>query len=64
MQEKAVREIRQVIGENPKELTLEDLHQLEYLDMCIKDVLRLFPIAPIILRRITEDYQFGKLYVT
>lgn len=62
LQEKAVTEIRRIVGEDFRDLALEDIYKLEYLDMCIKDVLRLFPVAPAILRRITEDYQIGNLY--
>nr|XP_023025557.1 cytochrome P450 4c3-like [Leptinotarsa decemlineata] len=63
-QKKAVEEIRKVIGENPREVTIQDLRELEYLDMCVKDVLRLFPIAPFMLRKVTEDYKLGKYILT
>ncbi|CAH1281073.1 unnamed protein product, partial [Diabrotica balteata] len=59
-QAKAVDEIKNVIGEKPREITLEDVYKLEYLDMCVKDVLRLFPIAPIILRKSIEDYHLDE----
>lgn len=62
LQEKAAEEIRNIIGETPRELTLEDMYKLEFLDRCIKEVLRLFPIAPAIIKRVLEDYDLGKVY--
>lgn len=59
-QEKAAYEIKCVIGEKCKQLTLADIYKLEYLDMCVKDILRLFPIAPFIIKRVTEEYQIGR----
>ncbi|KAG5891754.1 hypothetical protein JTB14_012488 [Gonioctena quinquepunctata] len=59
-QEKAAREIGAIIGDEPRDVTLKDINKMEYLDMCIKDVLRLFPIAPYILRRTLEDYILDK----
>ncbi|CAG9765182.1 unnamed protein product [Ceutorhynchus assimilis] len=56
-QEKAAQEIRTIFGETPREVTTEDIPKLCYIDMCIKEVLRLFPIAPIILRQCTEDFE-------
>lgn len=54
-----MEEVRSVIGEEPRQITLEDLTNLKYLDMCLKESLRLFPIAPFILRRVTEEFTIG-----
>ncbi|XP_023311566.1 cytochrome P450 4c3-like [Anoplophora glabripennis] len=59
-QEKAVEEIRSVIGESPRPIALDELNKLIYLDMCLKDVMRLFPIAPFIIRRPLSDFSLGK----
>ncbi|KAJ8924048.1 hypothetical protein NQ315_006825 [Exocentrus adspersus] len=59
-QTKAVKEIKSVIGTTPRQLNLDELNKLTYLDMCIKDVMRLFPIAPFILRRTLTDYVLDK----
>ncbi|XP_060524435.1 uncharacterized protein LOC132700875 [Cylas formicarius] len=56
-QQKAAAEVREVFGETPRPVTPEDLTKLPYLSMCIKDAQRLFPIAPYILRRCTEDFE-------
>ncbi|CAG9768804.1 unnamed protein product, partial [Ceutorhynchus assimilis] len=56
-QEKAAKEIREIFGETPRPVTMQDINKLNYLDMCIKDTLRLFPIAPVILRKCTDDFK-------
>nr|ALD15911.1 cytochrome P450 [Dendroctonus armandi] len=55
-QERAAKEIMEVFGETPSTPSWEALSKLQYLDMCLKDVLRLFPIGPIILRKCTSDF--------
>lgn len=58
LQNKAYCEIRDIIGEQvPDNITIDDLNKLTYLDRCLKDVFRLFPIAPYILRRVNEDFE-------
>ena len=58
-QEKVVREMRNVLGKDIHNLNVEDLTKLPFLDMCVKDVLRLFPIGPYIFRKNLEDQQLG-----
>nr|XP_053637333.1 cytochrome P450 4C1-like [Cherax quadricarinatus] len=36
-------------------VTWEDVHQLKYTEMCIKEALRIFPPAPFISRKLEED---------
>ncbi|KAL1500940.1 hypothetical protein ABEB36_006355 [Hypothenemus hampei] len=55
-QDKAVKEIEETIGKS-KIPTLEDVPKLKYIDSCLKEVLRLFPIAPLIIRKCSEDYK-------
>lgn len=54
-QKRAAEEIREVFGETPRNVTVDDIPKLKYLDMCLKDVLRLVPIAPLMLRKVIED---------
>lgn len=37
----------------------EDLQHMDYLDRIIKETLRLFPVVPVIARRLTEDLRMG-----
>lgn len=62
-QKLAAEEIRSVFGDKPTEINHEDLSKLHYLDMCIRDVLRLIPIAPIILRRTIEDFSIDNVVI-
>lgn len=56
VQQKAFEEIRKVIGDDiRKEITLKDLNELQYLELVIKETLRLFPAVPFIGRKIKED---------
>jgi hypothetical protein len=55
----AVKELRDVVGDK-KSLDMDDVSKLKYLEMCIKETLRLFPVAPFVLRETTEDFQLGE----
>lgn len=59
IQKKAAQEVYDVIGSLPNKVELTDLAKLKYLEMCIKEVMRLFPIAPYLMREPSEDCQIG-----
>lgn len=46
---------------NPRSVPVkyEDLQHMDYLDRVIKETLRLFPVVPVIARRLTEDLRMG-----
>lgn len=52
-------EIQQVFGDSERNATLEDLHQLNYLEMVIKESLRLYPSVPYMSRSLTTDLIIG-----
>lgn len=61
VQRKVIKEIYDVIGEdNTTPVTLQMLNELHYLDIVLKEVLRMFPSAPIIGRMIEEDFTIGR----
>lgn len=61
MQRKCFEEIQRVIGGNKdKPVTLQDLQNLSYLDLVIKETLRLYPSVPLIGREITEETSISK----
>jgi len=54
IQEKCQKEIDDVMGDSTK-VTSEIISQLKYLDMVIKESLRVYPSVPTIGRKLTED---------
>lgn len=59
-QQKAFEEIRTVIGVDvSKPVTQKDLNDLHYLDLVIKETLRLFPSVPFFGRKINENVEIG-----
>lgn len=56
IQQKAFDEIRNVIGDDiTKSVELKDLNELSYLELVIKETLRLYPSVPFIGRKINEN---------
>lgn len=52
-------ELKEVIGKDrSKMLTLQDIHKLKYLDLVAKEVLRLYPSAPMVSRVTLEDVHY------
>ncbi|XP_023938237.2 cytochrome P450 4C1 isoform X2 [Bicyclus anynana] len=54
-QERLYKEIVSVVGNKDVPVTNEDIKQMQYLDMVFKEVIRLFPIAGLLQRTVTED---------
>ncbi len=47
-------------GDSDREPTMDDLRDMKYLEMCIKEALRVLPTVPMIAREITEDTEVCK----
>lgn len=61
VQRKCFQEIRDVLGDDrTKSATLNDLNNLNYLDLVIKETLRIFPSVPLIGRRLQEELVIGE----
>lgn len=56
VQRKLNEEIEQVIGNG--EVTFKVINELKYLDLVIKETMRLYPPVPIIARRLFEEVEF------
>ncbi|XP_064212412.1 cytochrome P450 4g15 isoform X1 [Tribolium castaneum] len=62
IQDKVVEELSEVLS-NKTCVTLDELSKLNYLDMCLKESMRLFPVAPFIFRDTTEEFQLENLTI-
>lgn len=60
IQRKVYAEQQQLMGENFKdEATFQQIADMQYLDMVIKESLRLYPSVPIVARRTEKDYDIN-----
>ncbi|XP_037041423.1 cytochrome P450 4d1-like [Bradysia coprophila] len=61
VQRKCFQEIRDVLGDDPmRPVTLKDLNNLRYLDLIIKETLRIFPPIPMLGRRNLKEASIGE----
>lgn len=63
VQAKVHEEIDRVLGRDGsknKQITSAQLTQLKYLELCIKESLRIYPSVPLIGRKIVEELKLGK----
>ncbi|KAG5864736.1 hypothetical protein JTB14_027757 [Gonioctena quinquepunctata] len=60
VQKKAIEEQRRIFGKlEDARPTLTNLQEMKYLDLVIKETLRLYPSVPFIARKIPEDFEWG-----
>ncbi|KAF6036917.1 CYP4V2 [Bugula neritina] len=62
-QKKCQQELDEAIGNPSKDITMDDLPKLKYLECCIKESMRLLPPVPLIGRQLEEDTTFGEYVV-
>lgn len=61
-QDRILEELNEVIPDfGDKEITIDQLKKLKYMESVIKEVLRLYPSAPFIGRQINEPLTIGKI---
>jgi cytochrome P450 family 4 len=64
-QQKCIDELDEIFGnDKQRSPTINDLRSMKYLEMCIKETLRLYPSVPVIARTISEDIKVGKHILT
>ena len=63
-QQKCFEEIQQVFGtDKTKPVTYEDLNKLHYVELCIKETLRMFPSVPLLGRKVTEECEISECFL-
>ncbi|XP_044739837.1 cytochrome P450 4C1-like [Chrysoperla carnea] len=64
IQNKVYDEIFSIFGDSDRSIELEDLPKLEYLEMVIKESLRLYPVVPLIFRELSSDIKIDNYILT
>jgi Cytochrome P450 len=63
VQDKVYDEIYSIFGDSDRPVEMEDLAKLTYMEQVLKETLRLFPVGPVFLRKVTEEIQIGKTLI-
>ncbi|XP_013113990.2 probable cytochrome P450 4aa1 [Stomoxys calcitrans] len=59
-QSKCEEEIERIFGDDNRAPSMQDLREMRYLEMCIKESLRLYPSVPLIARKLGEEVRLSK----
>lgn len=60
LQQRLFEEMKCIDLEDEVDITQNDLAHLKYLDMFIKETMRIFPSVPFLTRTIASDIKLGK----
>ncbi|KAL4123114.1 hypothetical protein QTP88_015344 [Uroleucon formosanum] len=64
IQDKVYNEIYDIFGDSDETITMEDTTRLVYLEQVLKEILRMYPAAPLLLREIQGDLKiFSNNYI-
>ncbi|KAH8416204.1 hypothetical protein KR222_011010, partial [Zaprionus bogoriensis] len=58
-QEQCQDELERIFEYSNRAPTMSDLREMRYLEMCIKEALRLYPSVPLIARKLGEEVRLG-----
>ncbi|XP_065201761.1 cytochrome P450 4C1-like [Planococcus citri] len=61
IQDKVYKEQELIFGDSDREVTADDIKQMDYLEQVLKEVLRLFPLVPFFFRTAQEDVALGDI---
>uniref|UniRef100_A0A336JYZ5 CSON009146 protein n=1 Tax=Culicoides sonorensis TaxID=179676 RepID=A0A336JYZ5_CULSO len=64
LQRKAQNEIDTFLAKNGGTITYDLIHEMTYLEACVKETLRKFPGLPVLLRECTKDYKIPNSKLT
>nr|CAD7416098.1 unnamed protein product [Timema poppensis] len=57
IQDKVVKELDSILGDSDRDANYRDIQEMKYLEMVIKEILRLFPSVPAFVRNLQEDVE-------
>lgn len=60
VQEKALQELKRVFVDESIAIDYDSIKQLQYLDMVIKETLRLYPVIPYIGREVSQNVKLSE----
>lgn len=63
IQEKVFQEINEIFPTNNFDIDYNDLQNMEYTEMVLKETLRLFPPGPFFGRKVTAELKIGMAYI-
>lgn len=55
-----MRELRNIFGNDDRPASVKDLQEMKYLDLVIKESLRLYPPVPFVARLVENATQVGE----
>lgn len=58
--DKAREELQSIFGDSDRDATMNDLNEMKYLDLIIKEALRLYPSVPGITRQLNTTLNISK----
>lgn len=63
-QDKIFEELKSIFGNDTRDATTDDLAAMKYLDLCVKESLRLYPPVPFIMRQIKHSCKLSEKHLS